>query len=130
MAAMGEHEVTVLVVDDQPPFRKAARAVVAATPGFEVLDEARSGEDAVEMTERLKPDLVLMDINLGGMSGIEATRRIARSRPSTVIVLISTYQASDLPADATDCGAAAYLNKEDVGPAELRRIWDRARSEA
>ena len=81
-----------LIVDDQAPFRSAAAAVISATPGFEVVGEADTGEQAVELAASLRPELVLMDINLPGISGIEATRRIIRDRPGIVVILLSTYQ--------------------------------------
>jgi DNA-binding NarL/FixJ family response regulator len=109
----------VLIVDDQAPFRRAARAVVGATPGFEVVGEAESGEEAVDLAADLAPAMVLMDINLPGINGIEATRRITAARPEVVTVLLSTYREEDLPADAGDCGAAAYVHKEEFGPTVL-----------
>jgi two-component system invasion response regulator UvrY len=115
--------VPVLIVDDQAPFRRAARAVVTATPGFEVVGEAESGEEAVEMADALEPRLV--DINLPGINGIEATRRITTAHPDAVVMLLSTYQAGDLPADAGDCGAAAYVHKEEFGPALVRDVWSK-----
>ncbi|MEX0663776.1 MAG: response regulator transcription factor [Acidimicrobiia bacterium] len=116
--------VAVLIVDDQAPFRRAARAVVTATPGFDVVAEAESGEQAVEMADELSPGLVLMDINLPGINGIEATRRIMTAHPGAVVMLLSTYQAADLPADAKDCGAARYVNKEEFGPQVILETWD------
>ncbi|MGH2766519.1 MAG: response regulator transcription factor, partial [Actinomycetota bacterium] len=68
--------VRVLIVDDQEPFRQAARAVVELTDGFEVAGEAETGEAAVDAARGLGPDLVLMDVNLPGIDGLEATRRI------------------------------------------------------
>lgn len=115
--------VPVLIVDDQVPFRRAARMVVSVTPGFEVVGEAVSGEEAVEQFEALDPGLVLMDINLPGISGIEATRRITESHPDAVVLLLSTYRADDLPADATTCGAAGYVNKEQFEPAVVLDLW-------
>jgi DNA-binding NarL/FixJ family response regulator len=115
--------VTVLVVDDQAPFRVAAKSVVSLTPGFSVVGEARSGEEAIEQVEQLRPQLVLMDINMDGISGIEAARRITAAHPEMRIVLLSTYQAEDLPADARTCGAAAYVHKEMFGPDELQDLW-------
>jgi two-component system invasion response regulator UvrY len=115
--------VAVLIVDDQPPFRRAARAVVDATPGFEVLEEAESGEAAIELVDRLAPGLVLMDINMPGIGGIEAARHITGAHPGVVVMLLSTYQAGDLPLDARDCGAAAYVNKEDFGPKVMTDLW-------
>jgi DNA-binding NarL/FixJ family response regulator len=120
---VGEDGVAVLIVDDQAPFRRAARAVVTATPGFEVVGDAETGEQAVEMVEELSPNLVLMDINMPGINGIEATRRIRQAHPEVVVMLVSTYQADDLPADARDCGAATYVNKEDLAPAILEDVW-------
>lgn len=121
---MASDAVAVLLVDDQAPFRRAARAVVTATPGFDVVGEAESGEAAVEMADELSPGLVLMDINLPGISGIEATRRITAAHPGIVVLLLSTYQAADLPADARDCGAARYVNKEEFDPQVIRDTWD------
>jgi two-component system, NarL family, invasion response regulator UvrY len=116
--------VTVLIADDQAPFRSAARAVVGIAPGFEIVGEAESGEAAVELAEELKPDLVLMDIHLPGISGIEAARRIAGSSPLTVTFLVSSYQADDLPAEARSSGAAAYINKEDFEAQLLSDLWE------
>jgi len=115
--------VSVLIVDDQAPFRAAARTVIKVAPGFEVVGEAESGEDAVAQAEALQPGVVLMDINLPGINGIEATRQITAARPDAVVILLSTYGADDLPADAKDCGAAAYVHKEDFGPSVVRDVW-------
>jgi two-component system, NarL family, invasion response regulator UvrY len=117
--------VRVLIVDDQAPFRRAAKAVLAATPEFEAVGEAESGEQALELAHELAPALVLMDINMPGIDGIEASRRIIANMPGTVVVLLSTYQADDLPGDAASCGAAGYVHKEDFGPTVLRDIWER-----
>jgi two-component system, NarL family, invasion response regulator UvrY len=117
-----------LVVDDQAPFRRAAAAVVRVTGGFRIVGEAGSGEEAVELAGELSPQLVLMDINMGGISGIEATRRITAVSPGIVVVLLSTYQAADLPADAATSGAVAYVNKEEFGPQVLEDLWSRRAS--
>jgi two-component system, NarL family, invasion response regulator UvrY len=116
--------VAVLIVDDQGPFRAVARTVVGVTAGFEVVAEADSGEAAVTEARAVAPGLVLMDINLPGINGIDATRQILARAPETVVILLSTYDAGDLPADAASCGAAAYVHKEDFSPDEVRRIWD------
>ena len=117
-------EVGVLVVDDQAPFRLAARAVVRRTEGFTLVAEAADGDEAVARVLELRPQLVLMDINMPGTGGIEATRQIVAHAPDTVVFLCSTYQRSDLPPDALDSGAAAYINKEELGPETLRQLWD------
>ena len=117
--------VPVLIVDDQAPFRRAARAVLAATPGFDAVGEAESGEQALDLVDSLSPALVLMDINMPGIDGIEASRRIVDGHPGTVVFLLSTYRSDDLPADALSCGAADYIHKEDFGSMVLRDLWQR-----
>lgn len=112
--------VGVLIVDDQPPFRAAARSLVSILRGWQVVGEVGTGEDAVAAVLSDPPGLVLMDINLPGISGIEATRQIVESSPSVRVVLLSTYRADDLPADALTCGAVAYVRKEDLTPRVLR----------
>jgi DNA-binding NarL/FixJ family response regulator len=115
--------VQVLIVDDQPPFRAVARTVVRLAPGFEVAAEAETGEEAIELARSERPALVLMDINMPGINGIEATREITTRRPETVVVLLSTYDAESLPDDASACGAARYVHKEDFSPSLLADVW-------
>jgi DNA-binding NarL/FixJ family response regulator len=116
--------VHVVIVDDQPPFRAAAKAVVERVPDFELVGEAVSGEEAVNLVAQLEADLVLMDINMGEMDGIEATRLITANRPETMVVLLSTYSRDDLPPGARTSGAAAYVNKDELTPRGLRKLWD------
>jgi DNA-binding NarL/FixJ family response regulator len=120
---MPEPPIGVLIVDDQALFRRAASAVVRVTPGFTVVGEAESGEAAIEMVGSLSPSLVLMDINMPGINGIEATRRITAGHPGVMVLLLSTYQADDLPDDAKSSGYTAYVNKEEFGPAVLQTLW-------
>lgn len=114
----------VLVVDDQAPFRSAMKAVLKRSPEFELAGEAASGSEAISMAEELHPALVLMDINMPEMNGIEATRRITSSHPDVVVILCSTYDVSDLPSGAAASGAAAYVSKEQLGADTLRRLWE------
>ncbi len=114
----------MLVVDDQAPFRMAARAVLRRLEGFEFAGEASSGPEAIELVDRLHPALVLMDINMPEMSGIEATRQIMAAHPDVVVVLCSTYDAADLPPAASASGATAYVNKERLAADTLRQLWE------
>jgi len=124
IAEQSEVPVNVLVVDDQAPFRAAERAVLSRLPGFALVAEAASGEEAVELAEALAPDLVLMDINMGEVDGIEATRRIVAGRPATKVILVSTYGLDELPAAARTSGAVGYVNKDELSPRAIRRIWE------
>ena len=115
----------VLVVDDQAPFRAAARAVFSRIAEFDLVGEAASGEEAVApSTPSSSPDLVLMDINMGEMNGIEATRQVTASRRRPMVILVSTYAPEDLPADARSSGAAAYVHKDELSPRLLRGLWE------
>jgi DNA-binding NarL/FixJ family response regulator len=112
--------VRVLVVDDASAFRAAAAAVIGRTPDFLLIGEATDGGTALTQVEALAPDLVLLDIHLPDVDGVEVCERL--DRPPHVI-LCSTYAAGDLPARALDCGALAYLPKDDLRPAVLQRLW-------
>ncbi|MEO7804145.1 MAG: response regulator transcription factor [Actinomycetota bacterium] len=116
----------VLIVDDQAPFREAARAVVELTDGFEVAGEAETGEDAVETARTLDPDLVLMDVNLPGINGLEATKLILAESNRIVILVLSTYEAEEYAPRVAETGAAAYIPKADFGPDTLSAAWEAA----
>ena len=118
--------VRVLIVDDQEPFRQAARMVVELTDGFEVVGEAETGEDSVAMAQALHPDLVLMDVNLPGINGVDATRQILSSADTVVVLLLSTYEEAEYAPRAAECGAAAYIPKSSFGPDRLESAWESA----
>lgn len=118
--------VRVLIVDDQAPFRSAARMVVELTDGFEVLAEAETGEEAVDTALSLRPDLVLMDLNLPGIDGLEATRRILADASSIRVVVLSTYEASEYGPRSTEAGAIAFVSKSAFTPEALEEAWGSA----
>jgi pilus assembly protein CpaE len=115
---------SVLVVDDQAPFRLAARAVLRRLDGFEFAGEASSGPEAIKLVDSLRPSLVLMDINMPQMNGIEATRRIIRAHPEVAVILCSTHDPNDVPAEAASSGAIAYVSKEHLAADTLRQLWE------
>src|SRR3954471_21858228 len=104
--------VTVLAVDDQPVFRHTARELIAATDGFQQIAEAGSGEQALALAAQLHPDLVLVDVWMPGMDGIETARRLADQRSDAVVILVSLEAAVDLPAAVAEAGAAAHVRKQ------------------
>lgn len=116
--------VGVLIVDDQPTFRRAARDVVeAAGPEFALLGEAVSGEQALAAVEELHPDLVLVEVRMHGMGGIEISKRLTAAHPGAVVVLVTLENPLDLSSEVGFCGAADLIRKQELGPALLRRLW-------
>lgn len=114
--------VRVLVVDDHESFRRVAAAVVEATAGFVVAGSVATGEESLVAAAAVEPDLVLMDINLPGMDGLEATRWLRSSAHPPVVILLSTYDEDDF-GRARDCGAAAYVAKSAFGTERLAAVW-------
>ena len=118
-------EIGVLVVDDQDPFRRAMAAVVEETDGFVVVGAVASGEESLVAVKELRPGLVLMDVNLPGIDGVEATRRIRQAPDAPVVILLSTYDEDEF--DSSGCGAAAYVSKSAFSPERLQQVWQESR---
>ena len=121
--------VRVLLVDDQAPFLRAMSAVVNETVGFEVVGAVATGEESVRAVAELRPELVLMDVNLPGIDGMEATRQIRAGQSPPVVLLLSTYDEDAGERFVTECGATAYVTKSALGPERLHRIWHAATDE-
>jgi DNA-binding NarL/FixJ family response regulator len=100
--------VRVLIADDQPLARAGFRAVLEATGGIDVVAEAESGEQAVELARRLSPDVVLMDVRMPGMDGIDATRRM----PQQNVLILTTFGMDDYIIEALRAGASGFLLKD------------------
>lgn len=115
--------VRVLTVDDQAVFRGIAREVIDATSGFESAGEVASGEEALQAVEQLEPELVLVDVRMPGMDGIEVARRLTASHPRTFVVLISMEESADLPSAAQLGDVVPLVRKQDFGPTLLRQLW-------
>ena len=118
--------VKVLICDDQEAFRAAAREVVNATQGFDVVGETGTGEESVVAAGRLHPDLVLMDVHLPGIDGLEASRRIRTANPKVAVLLLSTYDREEFAVRIAESGAIAFISKAAFGPDGLIEIWARA----
>jgi len=118
-----DHEVTVITVDDQQVFREAAQDVIDATAGFTSVGEASSGAEALNLVDERRPELVLLDVRMPGMGGIEVARRIKDAHPEVVVVLISIEEPANVPASVSSSGAEALVRKQDFGPHTLRGLW-------
>ena len=114
--------IGVMIVDDQEVFRRSAGEVVEATPGFALVGEAASGEDALALAATLSPDLILLDVRMPGVDGFETTRRLRSAHPATTVVLISSSEVDE--SARKSCGAAAFLPKCQFRRAALRQLWD------
>ena len=115
--------VRVLVVDDQAAFLRAMTSVVEETHGFEVIGQASSGEESLGVAAERLPDLVLMDVNMPGIDGLETTRRLRAGDCPPVVVLLSTYDEDAGVHFVAECGAAAYVTKSEFGPDRLEDVW-------
>ncbi len=114
--------VRTLIADDHPHFRDGLRALLLSAPDIEVVGEAGDGEDAVKLAAELQPDVVLMDLNMPGMGGIEATRRILHTSPHISVLIISMYEDDDSVFAALKAGARGYLLKGALKAEILRAI--------
>ena len=110
--------VRVLLVDDQPLLRVGFRMVLTAQPDITVVGEAGEGAEAVRLTAQLDPDVVLMDVRMPGMDGVEATRRIVAADSRARVLILTTFDLDDYAFAGLRAGASGFLLK-DVPPAEL-----------
>jgi len=113
--------VRVLIVDDRPFFQEVARALIEATSGFECVGAACSGEEGIDQADRLRPDLVLMDVRMPGIGGIEAARRMSAHGNPAVVVLVS---AEDSLCDIPHGGASQVVPKRKLCRSLLQRLWE------
>ena len=107
--------IRVVVVDDHALHRDGTRQILEAHPDLEVVGDADSGEVALALVNQLRPDVVLMDIRLPGMNGIETTRRLTRDHPEVRVLMVSAYDEDEYVRGALEAGAAGYLRKTAPG---------------
>jgi DNA-binding NarL/FixJ family response regulator len=118
---MPEQHIHILIADDHPVFRFGLRALLESQPDMTVVGEAESGEESVQMAESLQPDVVLMDVSMLGLNGVEATRQIAASTPDIAILMITMFDDETI-FNAMQAGARGYLLKGAQGDETLRAI--------
>lgn len=123
-------QLSVLVVDDQALFREIANSMFEVTGEFKVIAEAEDGVDAIAAYKRNRPDLVLMDIQMARMNGLDATREILRMDPHASVVLISMKADPEYSQIADEMGAIGFVAKRDLRPSSLKVMIDKARSRA
>ena len=122
LPAVKLQRVKVLIVDDHAIVREGLKAVLQIDPRLEVVGEAANGKQAIQMTRSLKPDVVLMDLIMPTMDGIEATRQIAVQCPISKLLVLSSYPEKDLVERAVAAGATGYLLKHSASGEVLRAI--------
>src|ERR1700724_4852736 len=110
----------VMIVDDHPVVRKGLASFLGHEPDIEVVGMADSGEQALEMAAELHPDIVLMDLSMPGMGGIQATRRLVETNPSIRVVMLTSFGGHERMVEALKSGAVGYVVKDTV-PAEMLR---------
>ncbi len=113
----------IILVDDHEVVRIGLKTLLARQPQFEIIDEASGAGEAVERALRLKPDVVVMDIRLPGMSGIEACREITARQPATKVLMLTSYAEDEMLFDAIAAGASGYVLKQ-IGSGELVRALE------
>jgi len=113
---------TILIVDDHTLFREGLRAIIERGPGYEVIGEAGNSREGLQMVEKYKPDLVLLDISLPDRSGIELTRDIVKLSTETRIMIVSMHSKTDYIVKAFQAGATGYVIKESAAAKLLQGI--------
>ena len=112
MSGEGAVSIRLLIADDHTLVRSGLRSMLEREPGIEIVGEARNGREAVELCRSLRPDLVLMDVRMPEMDGLEATRSIKRELPETGVLMVTMHENRDYMLEATKAGAAGYVLKD------------------
>src|SRR5579864_950357 len=111
---LGMNTVRILIVDDHDIVRRGLKQLLTARPGWEVCGEAKTGREGVALAEQMKPEIVVMDISMPELNGLEAARRIHKSLPKTAILILTLHFSDQLVREIVDTGARAYILKSDA----------------
>jgi DNA-binding NarL/FixJ family response regulator len=122
--------IRVLIADDHTLFREGLRALLASVPEIDVVGETASGQETLVKADELQPDVILMDIQMPGLNGIEATRRILRAHPHAGIIMLTMFQDDDSVFAAMRAGARGYVLKGADQSVLLRAMWAVANGES
>jgi len=117
---MMKYPIRVMIVDDHPLVREGIRSIVAGEEGFEIVAEAGSGEEAVEVAGQLRPDVVILDLSMPGEGGLSAVARLREVAPTARSLVLSVHDHPEYVLEAVRAGAQGYIRK-DTSPAELRQ---------
>jgi len=118
----------IVIADDHEVVRKGLRAILEAHPGWEVCGEAADGRSAVERAEELRPDVIVVDIGMPHLNGLEATRQILKNQPDTKVLVLSVYESEQLVEEVLDAGARGYVLKSDASRDLVRAIEELQRN--
>ena len=122
-------DLRILVVDDHEVLRRGLRAVLEAHASWKVVGEAVNGRDAVEMAKQLKPDLIIMDINMPEVNGLEATREILEMAPQTAVLILTIHESEQMVREAVKAGARGFVLKSHASRDLVRAVEALARHE-
>src|SRR3954453_3478003 len=117
-------KIRIMLADDHTLFRQGIRTLISVEPDMEVVGEAANGGDAVDKCGETRPDVVLMDIGMPGLSSFEASRQIRKNRPETKVLFLTMYEDEDYLVQCLEAGAAGYVLKDTAAPQLLTAVRD------
>jgi len=120
----GTKRLRILVADDHELVRRGIRGLLRARRGWTVVGEAMNGREAVEKTNRLKPDVAILDISMPGLDGLQATRRIRETVPTTEVVVLTMHESDQMVRRVLDAGALGYVLKSDLATQLVKAVKD------
>jgi DNA-binding NarL/FixJ family response regulator len=123
-------KIRVLLADDHTVVRQGLRMLLETDPGITVVGEAETGRQALDFTKRLRPDVVVMDISMPQLNGLEATRQIVREHPGVRILILSSYEDDEYVRQMTEAGAVGYLLKRSDGADVIKAVFEVSRGNA